>query len=135
MPHRGARLGTWWAKPGFLVFLVFLVFWFNHGFIRISPQTLIKPNLGNARETAETAGNGRNDRRLERSKYFELEPRAQGAPRGCKISQRGSIESTSCVSIGFVSIGRVSINCVSIGAKTYEKRQKRPKLSRSRVER
>ena len=52
------------AKPGFLVSFGFLVFWFNHGFIRISPQTLIKPNMGNARETAETVGNGCNDRRL-----------------------------------------------------------------------
>ena len=62
-----------WAKPGFLVFLVF---WFNHGFIRISPQTLINPNLENARETAETAGNGRNGRRRSAQSTFELEPRA-----------------------------------------------------------
>ena len=65
------------AKPGFLVFAGFLVFWFNHGFIRISPQTLIKPNLENARETAETAGNGRNGRRRSAQSTFELEPRGR----------------------------------------------------------
>ena len=64
------------AKLGFLGFFGFLVFWFNHGFIQISPQTLIKPNLENARETAETAGNGRNDRRRSAQSTFELEPRA-----------------------------------------------------------
>ena len=73
----GVESGSGLAKPGFLVLFGFLVFWFNHGFIRISPQTLIKPNLENARETAETAGNGRNGRRRSAQSTFELEPRAR----------------------------------------------------------